>query len=212
MSAAAILAAGTGATTALVSIPLAVAAIASPINRARDARRQAGTEARADRETAELAAQIRDGGDIAALVDPDPGKLAAAAYSTAAGLAAWLAIEDVPFMRRVLDELAPILAAEQVPAPPASTAPPLTAAAALQLLLHRLREAYDGPRQFRVSIAAGAAVEVLPVVPGGRAVDFNPLTEHDPAPLRRAQVVWLDTARAAGLPGWTRALPAGGAA
>jgi hypothetical protein len=32
------------------------------------------------------------------------------------------------------------------------------------------------------------------------------MTEHDPAPLRRAQAVWLDVARAAGLPGWTRAL------
>lgn len=212
MSAAAILAAGTATTTALVSIPLAVAAIASPINRARDARRQAGTEARVDRETAELVAQIRDGADTAALVDPDPGKLAAAAYSAAAGLSAWLATEDVPFMQRVLDELAPILAAEQVAAPSASTAPPLSDAAALQLLLHRLREACDGPRQVRLSIAAGAAVEVLPVVPGGRAVDFNPMTEHDPAPLRRAQAVWIDAARAAGLPGWTRVLPAGGVA
>ena len=212
MSAAAILAAGTATTAALGSVTLAVAAIASPINRARDARRQAGTEARVDRETAGLAAQIRDGADTAALVDPDPGKLAAAAYSAAAGLAAWLATEDVPFMQRVLDELAPILAAEQVPVPVASTAPLLTAAAALQLLLHRLREAYDGPRQVRVSIAAGAAAEVLRVLPGGRAVDFNPLTEHDPAPLRCAQAVWIDAAREAGLSGWTRALPAGGVA
>ncbi|MEY9909754.1 hypothetical protein ABIA35_005997 [Catenulispora sp. MAP12-49] len=210
MSTAAILAAGAAATLGLAALPLAVAAVASPVNRARDARRQVADDTEAGRETSVLVAQIRDGVGTAALVDDDPGKLASAAHAAAAGLAAWLAAEghpeDVPFMRRVLDELGPILAAEHAEVPAPSTAPPLSAAVALQVLLHRLHGAYDGPQRVRVAIAAGSTAEAVRALPGGAAVDFNPLGEHNPVPIRRAQAVWISAAREVGMGGWERAV------
>lgn len=198
--------------TATFGIPLAsvaaVAFVASPINRARDARRISAETQQADLRTTELVVQIRRGADYAALVDPEPGKLAAAAYAVAAGLARVGHPEDLPFMLRVFDELRPILAAEQVAIPHAVAMPPIQAAAALQLLLHRLREACDSPQRVRVSIAAGALAEAIRALPDGCVVDFNPLTEHDPVWFRRAQAEWVAVAERAGMGGWERALHA----
>jgi hypothetical protein len=210
MSAAVILAAGTAATLGLAALPLAVAGVAVPVNRRRDARRQADDNAQTERETAELVAHIRVGIDTASLVSDDPGKLAAAAHAAAAGLDAWFATEghpgDAPFMLRVLDQLGPILTAQHVAVPAPSTAAPLSAAVALQVLLYRLAEACDGPTRVRVAIAAGSAAEAIRALPGGGAVDFNPLGEHDPVPLRRAQAAWIEAAREVGMGGWERAI------
>lgn len=210
MSTTTILAVGAAATLGTALIPAAVAVVASPINRARDARHHAAETAHDNARTADLAAQIRAGVEYAALVDPDPGKLSAAAYAAAAGLAVWFDREGhpegAPLIRRVLDELNPMLTAAQVPVPAVYAAPPITGAAALQLLLHHLYEASGGPARARVSIAAGAAVEAIRAIPDGCVVDFNPLTEHDPEPLRRAQAEWVAAAQSAGLPGWTRAI------
>lgn len=209
MSAAAILTAGTVATLGAASIPLAVAAVASPINRHRDARRQAEAEARTDRETAALVDELRHGADRAAAVDNTPGKLAAAAYVAASELRPWLAPEDLPFVARVHLSLLDLLDVDEAPDAPTAT-PPLTAAAALLLILNRLYVAYgeQHPHHCRVSSTMGAVADLVSALPAARAVDFNPLTEHDPVPLRRAQTAWLEIARAAGLDGWTRALPA----
>lgn len=210
MSTTTILAGGAGTMLGLGAIPFVVAGVAFPINRARDARRHAAETTHADSRTANLIAQIRTGAEYAALAGPDPDKLVATAYTAAAGLNIWFdregRYEAAPLMSRVLDELRPLLASARVSVSAVYTAPPLTAAAALQLLLHQIYETCDGPMRARVSVAAGAAAEAVRAIPDGAAVDFNPLGEFDPEPLRRAQAEWLAVARQTGMGGWVRAV------
>lgn len=208
MSTTTILAGGAATMLGLGAIPFAVAGVASPINRARDARRYTAETAHADARTADLVAQIRAGADDAALVNSDTGKLAAAAYSAASALADGVADEDLALVGRILHTLEPILNAENIPQPDPSAAPPIAAAAALQLLLHRLATVCDGPRLAQVRIAGGYAAEAIRAIPDGAAVDFNPLGEFDPEPLRRAQAEWIATAKQAGMDGWIRAVHA----
>jgi hypothetical protein len=210
MSATMILAVGAAATFGSALIPAATALIASPINWARDARRNNIGAAYTDRRTVELVTQIHAGADYATQIDPDPGKLASAAYTAAAGIAYWAITtgrsSDMPLVNRLLAELRTILNREDMPVPPAATASLIVCATALQLLLHRLVEAYDGSLRVRASAAAGAAAEVVSVLPDGAVIDFNPLTEHDPEWLRRAQAEWVKVAQQAGVDGWIRAV------
>lgn len=210
MSTTAILAIGTTGTFGTVLIPVAVAAVASPINRARDARRYACETTHDDARTAELVSQIRAGAEYADFVGPDPDKLIATAYTAAAGLNIWFdregRYEAAPLMRRVLDELRPLLVTARVPVSAVYTAPPLAAAVAMQLLLHQLYEACDGSMRVRVSIAAGAVAEAIHAIPDGVAISFDPLGEFDPEPLRRAQAEWVAIARQTSMQGWIRAV------
>lgn len=206
MSTTTILAGGAGTMLGLGAIPFVVAVVASPINRARDARRHAAETAHDDGRAAELVAQIRAGAYDAALINSDPGKLAAAAYSAASALADGVADEDLALVGRILLALEPILNAEGIPQPDPSTASPIAAAAELQILLHRLAAICDGPRLARVRIAGGYAAEAIRAIPDGAAIDFNPLGEFDPEPLRRAQAEWVATAQRAGMDGWIRAV------
>lgn len=208
MSTTTILAVGAATTAALLSVPFVVALAASPINLRRDARRHAADTAHADARTADLVGQIRAGAHDAALTNPDPGKLAAAAYSAASALVDGVADEDLALVGRILHTLEPILNAEGIRQPDPSTATPLAAAVELQILLHRLAAVCDGPRLAQVRIAGGYAAEAIRAIPDGAAVDFNPLTEHDPEPLRRAQAEWVATAQANNLPGWIRTVHA----
>lgn len=196
----------------LGAIPFIIAAAVSPINRARDARRHAAETTHADSRIAELVAQIRTGAEYAALAGPDQDKLIATAYTAAAGLNIWLdregRYEAAPLMSRVLDELRPMLVSARVSVSAVYTAPPLAAAVALQLLLHQLYQACDGPMRARVSIAAGAVAEAIRAIPDGAAIGFDPLGEFNPEPQRRAQAEWLSLARQTGMQGWVRAVRA----
>lgn len=206
MSSTTILAGAAATMLTLGALPFIVAGVVSPINRARDARRHAAQTAHDGARTAGLVAQIRAAADDAALVDPDPGKLAAAAYSAAAALADGVADEDLALVGRILHALEPILNAEGIRQPELSTASPIAAAAALQILLHRVAAICEGPRLAQVRIAGGYATEAIRAIPDGAAVDFNPLGEFDPEPLRRAQAEWLAVARQTGMGGWVRAV------
>lgn len=205
-----ILVAGVAGTGALAAIPLLVWPIAGRINTARDVRNHAAATEQTSRTTDELVAQIHAGVHAAATAGDDPGKLAAAAYSAASALAYEVAAEDFETVKRILRALKPILNAEGVPTPELSNAHPLAAAAALQLLLHRLAAASYGPMEVRARVAGGYTAEALRAIPDGRVLDFNPLTEHDPARLHLAQAAWIQAAKDAGMGRWERALPAEG--
>lgn len=208
MSTTAILIASIGGTAGLAGIVAGVALVASPINNARDARRHAIQTADTDAHAATLLSQIRAGAETAAHVDPDVGKLAYAAHAAAAGLANHLAACDRPFVERILSKLQPILDVEYAPTPPPLRIPPIAGAVVLQVLLHRLTEVCDGPRYAQVAAAGGYVTEAIRTLPDGRAIDFNPLTEHDPLWLRQAQAEWVAVAQWSGMGGWIRALPA----
>jgi hypothetical protein len=194
-----------GAIACAVGIPTAVAVVASPINRARDARRDHDQAVNDERLTAELIAQIRHGERAARTIPNDTADLAYAAYRHVAAIQYHLrqtstdgAIHTAAAIRALTGILNTFdVAVLPVPA----TVTPLADAVAAQLLLHRLSHSFGGPHPHRSTarVASGCLDAALPWFDHGRAIGFNPLTEFDPARLHDARAEWMRIAQAHGL-------------
>lgn len=186
----------------LCAVPLAVAAVASPINRSRDGRRNAAETARIEQETGSLVGQIRAGANYVAAVEQEPVALAEAAHRVATALADHLGQAAELFMSRAVLKIGDILADHNTE-PPARrlvALAPLGMATALQLLLRRLEQVHPRPDHnlYRASAAAGCVAQAMRVIPGWEAIDDGrPLTEFDPAPLHHARAAWLEAIAAA---------------
>jgi hypothetical protein len=182
-------------TLGLCTVPLAVAAVAAPINGRRDRRRHDRRTADERSRTAVMVEQLYIGAALAADAGDHPADIAAAACEAATVLDGYFAGQPNPFLRHTVSTLTQILAGHghdgQAPPVPEDTSP-LAVAAALRIGLDRLTACHREPglNRLRAHVAAGAAAEAVARYDFGRILADFELTEHDPVPVFAANTIW----------------------